>query len=189
MPIDITTEVRGLRETLIELKQAQPTLYKELVSDMNRLTGPLQAGVMQRIPSDLRMKGFRHNGRTAWNKGAIKSQAKVSTRKPRGNAPTALVKLVFSSASLEIADMAGHRNARPRKNAQSRKYMRNGREMRHRLNGQGQAMISRLNSIGKASRFVWPAIEREEGRIREAILQSMEQASETVNRNLLVVNK
>lgn len=189
MAIDITTEVRGLRETLLELKQVQPTLYKELVSDMNRLTGPLQAGVMQRIPSDLRMKGFRHRGRTAWNKGAIKSQAKVSTRKPRGNTPTSLVKLVFSSPSLEIADMAGHRNSRKRKNAMSRQYRKNGREMRHRLNGQGAEMIGRLNSNGAPSRFVWPAVERQEGRIREAVLQSMEQASEVVNRNLLVVNK
>jgi hypothetical protein len=54
----------------------------------------------------------------------------------------------------------------------------------------GQAMIANLTSKhGKASRFIYPSIEKEIPRVQASITKIVEKYADMVNRKLLIKNK
>jgi hypothetical protein len=106
------------------------------------------------------MSGFDHNGRTSWNK-PVRVTGQVSYKSRAGR--NSLVSIKTSSAAVQIADMAGKRgNFNVGREGSSRgfsaEYTIRGRRRRHRLNGQGEAMVGQLG--GTPSRYVWPAVEQ-----------------------------
>ena len=194
MAIGLETQVRGLRETLIELKQLDKTLYTQLNSDIKNSSLPFAKGIQNALPRSLDVPGFTHTGATAFKPSDNKTEVKTGMKKPRGNTPTSLLKVVVKGRGLAIADMAGRRNKTGRTSGRSRPSAR--RPTGYRLNGQGTKMITKLNkehgvagvgSKNGTSRFVWPAAFKNQNLIDNSIERSLQEASAKVNRNLLVV--
>lgn len=158
----------GSSETLKIIKDLEPELFKEIRKSVNSelkpvltpIEGEINSQVTQTIKSA--MPGMFHNGRSAWN--GAKLTVRVSTR-PR--------ELIFINGDgqnrqvgFDYAELAGIRRRPPR--SLSRQYMVNGQPRKHRVNGQGDAFISKLQSeFGKPGRFAWirvlkrkPEVER-----------------------------
>jgi|694.fasta_scaffold136247_2 hypothetical protein len=191
MAIGLETQVRGLRETLIELRNLDKTLYTQLNSDIKNSALPFAKSIENALPktaplSDASGKsGFVHNGATAFKVSENKTSVKTSTKKPRGNEKVSLLKVIVKGRGLAIADMAGRKKTTGRSSGRSKPSSR--RPTGYRLNGQGTALIRNLNKVHKASRFVWPAALKNQNLIDNSIERSLQEASAKVNRNLLVV--
>jgi hypothetical protein len=191
MAIGLETQVRGLRETLIELRNLDKTLYTQLNSDIKNSALPFAKSIENALPktaplSDASGKsGFVHNGATAFKVSENKTSVKTSTKRPRGNEKVSLLKVIVKGRGLAIADMAGRKKTTGRSSGRSKPSSR--RPTGYRLNGQGTALIRNLNKVHKASRFVWPAALKNQNLIDNSIERSLQEASAKVNRNLLVV--
>jgi hypothetical protein len=183
--IGLSTEVRGLRETLMELRTLDKTLYTQLNSDIKNASLPFAKSIENALPKSVPLSGFTHSGATAFRKSDNKTEVKTGTKKPRGNTPTALLKVVVKGRGLAIADMAGRKKTTGRSSGRSKPSAR--RPTGYRLSGQGTALIRNLNNIHGASRFVWPAALKNQNLIDNSIERSLQEASAKVNRNLLVV--
>jgi len=77
--------------------------------------------------------------------------------------------------------MAGRKNQTGRSGI-SREYARNDKKMRHRLNGQGTALIQNLPR--KASRYAYPAVEEKMPQITASILGLLDVTAAKINRRL-----
>lgn len=185
MAIGLSTEVRGLRETLIELRQIDKTLYTQLNSDIKNSALPFAKSIENALPKSAPLSGFTHSGATAFKPSENKTDVKTSTRKPRGNEAVSLLKVIVKGRGLAIADMAGRKKTTGRSSGRSKPSAR--RPTGYRLNGQGTALISNLNRVRGASRFVWPAALKNQNLIDNSIERSLQEASAKINRNLLVV--
>ena len=185
MAIGISTEVRGLRETLIELRTLDKTLYTQLNSDIKNAALPFAKSIESALPISAPLSGFTHSGATAFRTSDNKTDVKTGTKKPRGNTPTALLKVIVKGRGLSISDMSGRKKTTGKSSGRSKSSAR--RPTGYRLNGQGTALISNLNRIHGASRFVWPAALKNQNLIDNSIERSLQEASAKVNRNLLVV--
>lgn len=185
MAIGISTEVRGLRETLIELRDLDKNLYNQLNSDIKNSALPFAKSIENALPKSAPISGFTHTGATAFKSSDNKTEVKTSNKKPRGSTPTSLLKVVVKGRGLAIADMAGRKKTTGRSSGRSKPS--NRRPTGYRLNGQGTALIRNLNRVHGASRFVWPAALKNQNLIDNSIERSLQEASAKVNRNLLVV--
>ena len=185
MAIGLSTEVRGLRETLMELKALDKTLYTQLNSDIKNASLPFAKSIQNALPKSVKVPGFTHSGATAFRSSDNKTEVKTGNKKPRGNEKVSLLKVVVQGRGLAIADIAGRRNTTGRRSGRSKPFA--GRPTGYRLNGQGTALIRNLNNIHGASRFVWPAALKNQNLIDNSIERSLQEASAKVNRNLLVV--
>jgi hypothetical protein len=191
MAIGLETQVRGLRETLLELRDLDKTLYTQLNSDIKNSALPFAKSIENALPktaplSDASGKsGFVHNGATAFKVSENKTSVKTSTKRPRGNEKVSLLKVIVKGRGLAIADMAGRKKTTGRSSGRSRPSA--GRPTGYRLNGQGTALIRNLDKKHNASRFVWPAALKNQNLIDNSIERSLQEASAKVNRNLLVV--
>ncbi len=195
MAIGLETQVRGLRETLIELRNLDKTLYSQLNSDIKNSSLPFAKSIQNALPKSVDVPGFTHSGATAFKSSENKTEVKTSNKKPRGNEKVSLLKVVVKGRGLAIADMAGRRNKTGRSSGRSKPS--NRRPTGYRLNGQGTGMIQKLNkehgqagvgSKNGTSRFVWPAALKNQNLIDNSIERSLQEASAKANRNLLVVN-
>jgi hypothetical protein len=182
--VGLQTEVRGLRETLLELKALDKTLYDQLNSDIKNSAMPFAMAIQSALPKTAPLSGFTHAGVTGFRQSDNKTEVKTSTKKPRGNTPTSLLKVVVKGRGLAIADMAGRKRTTGN-TGRSKPSAR--RPTGYRLNGQGAALIRNLNKSHGASRFVWPAALKNQNLIDNSIERSLQEASAKVNRNLLVV--
>jgi hypothetical protein len=183
--IGISTKVRGLRETLIELRNLDKTLYDQLNSDIKNAALPFANAIRNALPATAPLTGFNHNGATAFKPSENKTEVKTGKKKPRGKEAVALLKVVVKGAGLSIADMAGHNNSSYSPKARSKPSAK--RPTGYRINGQGAALESNLRRKSKASRYVWPAALKNQNLIDNSIERSLQEASAKVNRNLLVV--
>lgn len=133
----------NVRELMRQLRAIEPELRKELVRDLKSVAKPVQAAIVNRIPSNPPLRGMRGNGRMSWdnsvNYKGRRVPAKSVTVKFRSGgskraAITSLISVQAMSPAVAMLDMArfGH-------------------------TPQGIAMIRGVGS--KASRYVWPAAE------------------------------
>jgi hypothetical protein len=182
--IGLKTEVRGLRETLIELRELDTVIYKQINSDIKNAALPFARGIESGLPKSLPIKGFTHNGATAFKTSENKTDVKISVKKPRSDRPTSLLKVIVKGRGLAIADMAGHPKSRYTPKSRSAASAR--RPTGYRMNGQGQALKRALGAT-QGSRYVWPAALKNQKLIDNSIERSLQEASAKVNRNLLVV--
>lgn len=153
-------ELQGVQFVIKQLNNIDKDMLRDMRKEIITEIKPLYAAIRSNIPSTRPMSGFVHNGRTSWNQ-PVRVTGKVSYRSRAGK--NTLVSIRTSSASVEMADMAGKKNnfdvGREGSNRGfSAEYVKNGRRVRHRLNGQGQAMVSQLG--GTPSRYIYPAVEQ-----------------------------
>jgi hypothetical protein len=144
----MSIEVKGLQESLRELRRLDPELRKEIGRDIQRLVKPVAAEINASIPVSPPLSGMAHSGRTGWTNRRTVS-VRTDTRRPRrsmteppGTSTVAVVKIVTRGAPVAITDMAGRAGG-----SQSR------RDARYQRPGFASALTA---AIGRpASRYVW----------------------------------
>lgn len=150
--------------------------------------------------------GFDHSGRTAWGKQPVMNMGnsksypsnsvfiQTPSKRPRKGRYVSIARLKVNSAATALADMTG-RGGRFDTNGFSREHsirLFGGPvvKRRYRLNGQGRALARNLSSgaSGKlksgGSRYAWPAAEKKQEETRKAMIQRLQIAYDTINRNL-----
>ena len=177
--------LQGSAEAIRELRKYEPELYKQMRKDLISLVNPLIKPIESQINSEItneiksKMPGMFHNGRSAWS-GAILS-ARV-TGKPK--------ELIFINAAgrsnkvgFNYAELAGIERRKPR--PVSREYVKNGRTMRHRVNGQGLAFNEKLGrTFGKPGRFAFIRVVKQTPDIERKVLIVADRYNLRVNRRL-----
>lgn len=188
------TEVYGVQQTVAILKKVEPELLKQMRKDLRVAAEPLATSIRSYIPNDPPLRGFRHNGRTAWNPTGISVKVLTSfAKKTFTRQDQHLVKIVVGgkknttgAAALEIADMAGKVN-KISTSGKTSPYDYRGRKRSHKLNGQGRAMIDYLSGrYSSPSRFVWRGAEVQRSKVQQSVIESIKKYSDQVNNELLV---
>lgn len=180
----IEAKVVGIREALNTLAKFDKDLVKELRQDLAKVSSPLISEIRSNIPSYPNIRGFNHNGRTAWPQsvGDVKIKTKLNTSRTRRGLQQSTVKISIINAGLQIADFAGNRNE-IKTSGRTRSYRKGNVIMSHRLNGQGRFMIERLNETGigrlnkvRRSRYIYPVVEKYVDTITMEIEKTVQQA-------------
>lgn len=148
--------VYGAEQMLKDLRKVEPELYKAVRAEIINEIKPLYGKIKANIPKTSPLKGFNHQGRTGWG-GPVRVLGKINTRKKAGK--TSLVSIRTENAAIQIQDMAGRKT--------------NGRT------ASGEAMIKNLP--GAASRYVYPAVERNVGDINQAVIKLIDKYSSRKN--------
>tara|TARA_R110000868_G_scaffold121118_4_gene321426 strand:+ start:3137 stop:3712 length:576 start_codon:yes stop_codon:yes gene_type:complete len=188
----LNPQVYGVDQTIRVLKLVEPEFYKTARIDLRKAAEPIAVNIRAWIPDQAPLSGMKHNGRTGWNKAGVKVTVKQSFSKRTAARETSLVSIYVGgrrgttgAAGLEIADMAGRRGKTA--TGMSRKYTRNGTEQRHRLNGQGAALIDGLSKRhSSASRFVWRGAMSQLPKVTADVLVILERVSEKTNSRLVI---
>jgi hypothetical protein len=171
--------VADIRNLQRALKAIDPKLRTQLLREAKEPAKPVQAAVKNAIPSVSPLSGMSQ-GRLAWQ-GSV--DAKGRSHNPKDvkiqfrtsmsgkSLTTSLVRVRVASPAVVVADMAGksgkYFDKGYRGSGFTREYPYKGGTRRHRVNGQGRAMVRNLG--GSASRFVWPAAERSIPAARDAV--------------------
>lgn len=160
-----TIEVKGLKESLKLLNKLAPAMRREIGRDFKAIAKPGVQEATSMREKGRGIKGFQHEGRTgvnAWKALAFKTDTRKARKRNLGMGATyeslGVIKVSTKDAASAIMDMAG-RVGNVQYGGQSKPYP--GRPQGHRLNGQGGAMIRKLDKdYGKSgSRFMWPGVE------------------------------
>lgn len=190
MPDDlsVTIALPDLRALNRAIEQIQPGLRKQLMRDAKAVGVRAESTVKRALPSTNPFRQTNSRGRMAWDyqvtkKGghipANKTKVTYSSSRSTRKAVTSLLRVEVQAPIMVIADMAGRRgtggfnSGSRRAPGYSRSFIRNGREIRMRLNGQGFGMVKALGG-GSASRFAWPAFTGDQAAYRaevQAIIQ------------------
>ena len=164
--------VVGINETVKQLRAIDKAIVNEARKDLRTGVSPVANAIKASIPTQSPLRGMVHNGRTAWNSAGVGVKTKTDFSKKAQKNESSLVSLIVGSkgrstsggAAFQIADMAGKK--------------RSGNT------SSGRAMISKLNSKRQASRYAWPAAEREIPFIEDVINATIKKLTVTLNERL-----
>jgi hypothetical protein len=161
--------VVGINETVKELRTIDKAIVNDARKDLRTGVAPVVNAIKANIPSQAPLRGMIHNGPTGWNSAGVGVKVKTDFSKRAAKNETALVSIVVGgkgsgAAAFQIADMAG------------KKRSGNTRS--------GRAMISRLNAQRQASRYAWPAVEREIPFIEDVVNGTIKNLTITLNERL-----
>ena len=153
----LSMRVVGIAEVAKTLRETEKDLVNRARKDLRTGAKPVADAVKQNIPTEAPMRGMVHNGRTAWQPSGVKVTVRTNFTKKAERKGYQLVSIVAGaraksapgSAAFQIADMAG------------RKAKGNTRS--------GKAMIRKLNSTGRASRYVYPAALRQVPYVQDVV--------------------
>jgi len=164
-------KITGIAETVKILNSIDKEIVKQARRDLRSGAQPVANAVKANIPTEAPLSGMVHNGRTAWRPAGFKVRVKTNFTKRAEQRGYSLVSIVAGerivaqgAASFSIADMSG-RKARGKTRS-------------------GQAMIRGLNAKGKASRYVYPAAEREIPYIKDQVVGTIRKLTKTYNDSL-----
>jgi len=168
----LSVRVTGIAEMTRTLKGIDNEIVKQARRDLRTGAKPVADAVRNNIPSEAPLSGMVHNGRTAWNPAGVKVRIKTDFSKKAERQGTSLVSIVAGaqakyaqgSAAFQIADMSGRK--------------RKGRT------ASGRAMIRALNAKGNASRYVYPAAERQLPYIQDSVRGTIRKLAKDYNRKL-----
>lgn len=175
-------KITGIAETVKILNSIDKDIVKQARKDLRTGAQPVADAIKSAIPAQAPLqgksgstsptRGMIHRGRTAWNPSGVTAKVKTNFSKKaerRGNSLVSIVvggkgKMGTGAASFQIADMAGRK---ARGNTAS-----------------GRAMIRKLNGQKKASRYVYPAAERELPYVRDEVVATIRKLTKTYNDSL-----
>ena len=183
-------DVYGIKEMQKSLKELEPKLDKAMQRDAKTIAKPGADRVKSVIPSVAPLtgkdgqSGMLNNGRLGWGIGKPANSVTVRYRSGRSKqfAVTSLVAIWVNSPATAMVDVAG-KGRSSNNGRQSRKFMKNGTLMTMTINGQGDAMISKLKQQ-KSNNFAWPAVEREIPRMNAEIRLVIGKYADRLNREL-----
>jgi hypothetical protein len=153
----LSVRIVGISEITKTLRAIDKDIVNAARKDLRTGAKPVADAVRANIPTDAPLSGMVHNGRTAWKPSGVKVNVKTNFSKRAEIRGTYLVAVVAGApkdysrgaAAFQIADMAGRK--------------RRGRT------ASGRAMISKLNSQSRASRYVYPAALRQVPYVEDSV--------------------
>ena len=152
--------VRGVQETLRDLRTLEPTLYKATMRTIKRAAKPLQSAAQGALPASAPLSGFAHGGRTGWSRSAARVSVNTGGRKSGGT--WTLVKVRLNGAAGSLFDMAGRGSSGD--------------------TPQGAALVENLTSrYGAASRAMWPAAEHQLPTVQRQVVAAIDDATSAMN--------
>ena len=166
-----TIFTNDFRYIIRELNKVEPKLVRDLKRDFRKVGSEVRKGVKGAIPSLPPLSGFAKRSASesakTWNNRFKANTVKVRLRSPQSSSEKnqAIVQLQVVSPATVIADMAGRGNDSI-EGRMTKEYAYRGGKRRHKVNGQGRAMIKNLGGADKASRYVYPGAE---GQMPEAL--------------------
>lgn len=170
--------ITDYRDLMTALKGLEGEVLKEFFKGAKDIAKPVQAGIKKSIPlraplSRMRPAAGGIPGRLTWGTGKPARSATIVASRPKAafkGKRISIVKIVVKSPATIMADMAGKSRAYVNKKAMTEPYaytrtlrgkfgsVRKLRTVRrHKINGQGNAMINKLGS--QPSRYVYPGAE------------------------------
>jgi len=173
----------NVRELHRRLDAIDPAIKKAMIKDAKLAAKPLQTGIRTAIPSVAPLSGFENSGRLGYGVGKPAKSVTISYRTGRSKrtAITSLLSVKVNSPAVALMDYAGRKPRGPVRNV-TRPYAYKGGTRTHRVNGQGEAMIDKLNMMRRASRFAWPAAERALPAVQAQVKGILEKASQRISR-------
>jgi hypothetical protein len=173
-------EVYGIRETLAEIRDAEPDLFFAIRAQVKRGGDTLGRRIEGNIPLLGPTRGFRnHRGRTAWKPATTKTVVSGRNARPDQTGATPLLQVTVNGAAVSIADMAGRGGAKTRRKV-TRTYAWQGTTRKHTINGQTEKM---LQALGRSpSRYIYPEVEASMPFIQGTVLLGVEQYTSQLNR-------
>jgi hypothetical protein len=165
-------KIIGLAETVKILNSIDKEIVKQARKDLRTGAQPVANAVKANIPTQAPLRGMVHNGRTAWKPSGVKVTVRTNFSKKAERRGTSLVSIVAGAqgknsqgaAAFQIADMSGRKR---RGNTAS-----------------GRAMIRALNSKARASRYVYPAAERELPYVEDQVNDTIKKLVTSFNNRL-----
>lgn len=202
---DLIRELNRVQPTLVKgLQKDYRKIAKPVQSAVK--TGipvaPPTSGIHRKTPQRTR-SGFYpvvQPGRVTWganyqNKSKPVKSVLIETPSPNKAPRTmkrfktgsfAIARLRINNAAVVLADMAGATGKNVDKYPRTREYdysrSKTGKR-RHRINGQGRAMIRALG--GKASRFTWPSAEKALPKAKGEVKVVLQKAYSIINRRMV----
>lgn len=191
-----------------DLREIEPSLLRDMRKEIKKIARPVEQRMKANIPQRPPMSGMGgvvkykngnyaiNEGRLRWDGQGLNPTTGKMTKKFQPNATTVsqagratgrslttpLVKIIMQSAPVSMVDMAGRVNqGRPI----SREYvirLRNGelQKRRHKVTTQGRQFLANLP--GRASRYGWPALERQLDAVEREIDQVIAKYYRRANR-------
>lgn len=182
-----------IRRAIAELKDIDPKMEACLKRDIRQGLSMPAAAIQSAWPTDSPLSGF---GASATTKSYQQPKATVSVTPGRARAGQAstlvAIKIILPKmanksvvAGAWIAEMAGLRGKY--KSGYSREYTRNFGTARHKLNGQGEAMVQALNqrygTADKGGRFGWRKFHNMKNNIQNIGLNILDDYVSKLNRD------
>lgn len=161
----VSVDGSSIRQALKELNEISPELKKAMTKELK--TGIMSEAEKVRgaIPQEPPLSGMKRTdyNRLEWGK-IKKPNVSVTPGRSRKNANRFLAIEIKSTneASFQMAELAGSRNNY--RQGLTREYDYRGTKRRHRVNGQGRAMVVGLNQRhpmrGRGGRFAFNEFRR-----------------------------
>lgn len=174
----------NVRELTRQLKAIEPALQKAMVREVKAEVKPLATMVKTALPTVSPLSGANTNGRLGFGIGKPSNSVSVRYRSggSKRTAITSLASVRVNNALTSIMDYAG-KNGTTTRSQVTRPYAYKGGTRVHRLNGQGQAMVDRLDAVRRPSRFAWPAAERALPMVQARVQSVLESAAAQISRS------
>ena len=174
----------NVRELTRQLKAIEPALQKAMVKQIKTEIQPLATMVKSALPVTSPLSGANTNGRLGFGVGKPSNSVSIRYRSggSKRSAVTSLASVRVNNALTSVMDYAGKRGVTTRSQT-TRPYAYKGGTRTHRNNGQGQAMVDRLNQTRRPSRFAWPAAERALPMVQAKVQSVLESAAATISRS------
>jgi len=180
------------------MRQVEPDMVKALRKRYRQIGAPLVKDIRNGIPASAPLSGMVTKvGRLSWsrtinqNKPVRSVVVRDRKRSPRSKyLIVGLVQAVVGAAPVALVDMAGRSGAYINSRDMTREYdytyQTSGGPVlgkrKHRIRGQGRAMIARLG--GRGSRYVYPAAEKALPQARTEMQAAVNDAVNEINAKL-----
>ena len=178
------------------MKEIDPDLRKQFMRDAKTIGRQAEQLIKPMLPTTAPLSGMNYSGgRLGWNSQVGKSgvvaanktmvQFRTATGGNTRGGTSSLVSVKVVAPMTVIADIAGRSGSRVGRGSKGDGFSaaftdRYGNLVRHRLNGQGEGMISKLG--GRGSRFAWPAIEQHKSQLEADVEAIVKKYVEIANR-------
>ena len=196
-----TLVISDYKALIRELNKIEPELVKQLKGELKQIAEIPRKSIRAAIPSAPPIRGMKRVlspvGKT-WNTRRNARTVTIKTKSPRravgfGTKNAGIVSLVISSPATIIADMAGRGKMKASIDGQKTDWYvypnakgttENTRpgQRRHRVNGQGRAMITALGS--SPSRFAYPAVEEVMPETAQRVSEVIQEFTQIVERKI-----
>jgi hypothetical protein len=191
----LASDIREINRALIAI---DPELRKQFMRDAKAVGKEAQSLVQPALPKIAPLSGMNTRGNYGWNNQMTKKGRVPATRvsvsfktsqgknaRMMGLQTTSLVSVRVVAPMTAISDIAGRSGKSVGRGDKGSGYSkpytdRYGNIRRHKLNGQGQAMIDGLG--GRGSRYAWPAIESSKARLEASVRDVVQKYVQIANR-------
>ena len=164
MTASMTTQVTGVRETIIGLRKLDPELRKQFNRDVKAIAKPVVDAAKSEYPAmplSGMTRAWSQRGRELfpWSNSDVRKGVKVKIDTKRTAVATIKIQQINPAAA--IYELAGKRASNP----------------------QGRAFINNLEArFGRAQRVLWPAYERNSQAVITEIKNTVDAAAAEVQR-------